>query len=132
MQTYFVPIPETELRTSYTALGHTTSTQMNSVISIATASPGTIIVYDQGEDGYEVNLNSPTQTTTQIWGDGNLANGVAPGYATDVIPVGGVLALQNLVTLPRNPANLLYDGGDRIGTTRPIAGEPAVFPQEQS
>lgn len=127
VQSYFVPLPDTNIRTAYTGLGATTSAQINSVISIATSSSNTVIVYDQWEDGYETDLTNPTQSTTQIWGDGNLANGVAPGYATDIITPGGTIALQNLVSLPRNPSTVLFDGGDRFGSTKAIAVTRAAW-----
>ena len=127
VQSYFVPLPDTNIRTAYTALGATTSAQINSVISIATSSSNTVIVYDQWEDGFEADLSNPTQTTTQIWGDGNLANGAAPGYASDIITPGGTIALQNLVSLPRNPATVLFDGGDRFGSTKAVAVTRAAW-----
>ena len=46
--------------------------------------PGTVIIYDHWEDGYEAESNNPIQLTTETWGDGNLSNGIAPGYPTDI------------------------------------------------
>ncbi len=30
----------------------------------------TVIYYDHWEDGYEADINFPTQNTTEVWGDG--------------------------------------------------------------
>src|SRR4051812_38028029 len=51
VQTYFVPMPETNIRASFVTLYSGTSQQINSVISLATTSTNTRIVYDQWEDG---------------------------------------------------------------------------------
>src|SRR5258708_4542460 len=83
VQTYLGPMPETNIRSSFGTLYSGTSQQINSVISLATTSTNTRIVYDQWEDGYETDIANPIQASTQIWGDGNTANGVAPGYPTD-------------------------------------------------
>ena len=73
------------------------------------------IVWDHWEDGYELNPLNPTQASTQIWGDGNPYNGIVPGYASDVIPAGGSIVLDNtMATNPRNPGLLMYDGRDKI------------------
>ena len=47
-------------------------------ISIVVGTSNTIIVYDHWEDGYENDLNNPTQPSTQIWGDGNTNHGPPP------------------------------------------------------
>ncbi|NJN92712.1 MAG: hypothetical protein HC875_00810 [Anaerolineales bacterium] len=89
------------------------------LISIAIDRQGSIIYYDHWEDGYEANLSQPTQTSTQIWGDNNPANGMPPGYSTDLLasPDTGqddVITLRNSVELPRDPGTLFYDGGDLL------------------
>lgn len=126
-QSYFVPLPETNLRGSYATLYAATSQQIQSIVSIATSSLNTIVVYDQAEDGYEADLNNPTQSSTRIWGDGIASNGVAPGFADDRIPVGGSIVLQNRVDLPRDTGDLLFDGGDRIASTRAVAVTRAAY-----
>ncbi len=122
VQQFFVPFPETDFKTSLQAIagGTSVSTQMQSIVSIVVGTTNTIIVYDHWEDGYENDINSPTQPNTQVWGDGILTNGVAPGYTNDILPPGAVITLTNLVTLPRNPSTVRYDGRDRIGATRPV------------
>ena len=123
VQQFFVPFPEANFQTSLAAIaagsGYTVSNQILTTVSIVVGTSNTIIVYDQWEDGYENDLNNPTQPTTQIWGDGN-TNTPAPGYPTNILPAGAVITLTNVVSLPRNPSVVQYDGCDRIGATRPI------------
>ncbi len=79
--------------------------------------------YDQWEDGYEIDMNSPTQATTQIWGDGNNANGKPPGYASDPLsfPAGTVLTLRNIVPYPRaSTTNVLFDARDRLAGSKAL------------
>ncbi|BCU77641.1 SdrD B-like domain-containing protein [Luteolibacter sp. LG18] len=122
VQEYYVPMPEAQIRQTFLALASNTGTTMDSTVSMVAAVSGTKIVYDHWEDGYEVNLDSPTQSTTEIWGDGNDANGKPPGFANDPngLPAGTVIALRNQIALPRNPSTFLYDGRDRVGATRGI------------
>ncbi len=124
VQTFLIPFPEADFQTSLKAIdisGTPVGNQMKTIISLVMPTAGTVVRYDQWEDGYEADLNAPVQSSTQIWGDGNLSNGIAPGYATDVFPAGAVVNLTNNVTLPRAPGTLFYDGRDRIGTTAAIA-----------
>ncbi len=122
IQEFYVPMPEAQIRSSFLILATNTGTTIDSVISIVVGGSGTRIVYDQWEDGYEVDIDNPVQSTTQIWGDGNDANGIPPGYVHDPagFSAGNVVALRNLVALPRNPATLLYDGRDRVGASKGI------------
>ena len=94
---------------------------MKTIISIVVPTAGTVITYDQWEDGYEPDINAKTQSSTQIWGDGDLSNGTAPGYPTDILPAGVVITLNNNITLPRNVATLAYDGRDRVAASAAIA-----------
>ncbi len=102
-------------------------TQIKSTISIVVPTAGTIIVYDQWEDGYEADPSNPVQASTQIWGDGNPAHGQPPGYPTNVLPAGAVIKLQNVVSLPRAAGTLAYDGRDRICATAAIAVTRAAW-----
>ncbi len=115
-------MPEAQIRQTFLALASNTGTTMDTTISMVAAVSGTKIIYDHWEDGYEISLDSPTQASTQVWGDGNDANGKPPGFATDPAGLnsGTVVALRNSIALPRNPASFLYDGRDRLGATRGI------------
>jgi uncharacterized repeat protein (TIGR01451 family) len=125
VQQFFVPFPEADFKTSLQAIaagnptGNGISNQIMTTISIVVGTSNTIIVYDHWEDGYENDLNNPTQPSTLIWGNGN-TNTPAPGYPSNILPPGAVITLTNVVTLPRNPSVVQYDGRDRIGATRPV------------
>ncbi|MDW8267214.1 MAG: hypothetical protein RMJ52_17980, partial [Gemmataceae bacterium] len=127
VQTYFVPVPEQDLRNAFLTLYPGTGTQFQSVISIVTTGNNTQIVYDHWEDGYEANITSPVQPSTLIWGDGNLSNGIAPGTTLDLMPAGHVIPLQNLVSLPRNPSTILFDGADRFATSQAVSVTRAAW-----
>ena len=95
---------------------------MRTIISIKCPYPGIVIFYDHWEDGYETSILNPSQTTTQVWGDGDLYNGIAPGYADDIIPAGGNIVLDNMVfNNPRNSATQLYDAKDKLFSNAAIA-----------
>ncbi|QTN31576.1 DUF11 domain-containing protein [Akkermansiaceae bacterium] len=115
-------MPEAQIRQSFLILASNTGTTMDTVVSMVVGTSGTRMVYDHWEDGYEVDINNPTQASTQIWGDGNDANGKPPGYAQDPtsLDAGTVIALRNNVSLPRNPSSILFDGRDRVGSTKGI------------
>ena len=110
------------------------SNTIETVISIKIPYPGMRIVWDEWEDGYEANSLNPTQSTTKVWGDGDPYNGIAPGFPTDIIPAGGSIVLDNTMNAnPRNPAQIFYDGRDKITSSGQIAltqvcGEPTRMP----
>ncbi len=124
IQTFFVPLPELQVQTSLEAVDTGTDEigdVMRSMISIVATGNNTIIYYDHWEDGYEADLANPVQASTQIWGDNDPANGIPPGFATDLINAGDVITLENDVSLPRDPSQIRYDGRDKFGGTRAVA-----------
>lgn len=129
VQEYYVPMPEAQIRQAFQLLAPETGATMETVVSMVVGTSGTKVVYDHWEDGYEVNINAPAQATTQVWGDGNNANGKPPGFANDPasLSAGAVIALRNLLTLPRNPGTILYDGRDRVGATKGIVMSRAAW-----
>ena len=129
VQEWYVPQPEDQLRTDYLVLASNTNTICDSVIAITVPIAGTKIVIDHWEDGYEVDLGNPTQASSKIWGDGNDANGIPPGYAHDPVSfaAGSVITMRNNVPLPRNAATILYDGRDRFGSTNGIVMTRAAW-----
>ena len=127
IQTYYVPLPQEDLFDSLSTISNDVSGAVKSGIGIAIAAPGTVIYYDHWEDGYEVDVTAPTQSTTEIWGDGNLANGAAPGDADDLFAGGDVVKLVNDVPIPRDPSDIFFDGGDRIQASFPIAVTTGSF-----
>ncbi len=125
VQQFYVPMPEVSLQTALRAIdttGTAVGNDLKTTIAIAVGSANTVVVYDQWEDGYENDINNPTQSSTLIWGDGNDANGICPGFAHDPtnLLAGTVIILTNTVSLPRNPAVLTYDGRDHIAATKPV------------
>ncbi|MFM2312704.1 MAG: hypothetical protein RLZZ04_1980 [Cyanobacteriota bacterium] len=131
-QTFYVPGPETDLLDALKALTPRIGTDgfpisyapispITSIISLTASTNNTVIYYDHWEDGYEVDLNNPTQSTTQIWGDNNSANGIPPGFTTDALNSGSVSVLKNDVVLPRSASQINFDGRDKIGASKAIA-----------
>ncbi|MCX7003575.1 MAG: hypothetical protein NTV22_09925 [bacterium] len=127
-QDFYLPIPENQLQLAFTTIHTGAGNTIDSVFSVVITAPNTVLYFDQWENGYENDLGSPTNVWstanlggTQIWGDGNDANGIPPGYVHDTnFPAGAVLTLRNYVTLPRNPAQILFDGRDHLGATKAI------------
>jgi uncharacterized repeat protein (TIGR01451 family) len=125
VETYIVPLPEEDIRGGSLALYSGTHETVHTIISVTGAVDGTIVYYDHWEDGYELDQSSPAQATTEIWGDGVLANGAPPGCLADVCDTFGAgdnaALINDVFANPRDPLGVLYDGGDRIGATGPVA-----------
>ncbi|MDH5421457.1 MAG: DUF11 domain-containing protein, partial [Acidimicrobiia bacterium] len=126
VQIYYVPLEETQVRETLFSLDTSTNNVIRSVTSISIGFDNTIIYFDHHEDGFEANVSAPIQATSQVWGDGNLTNGVAPGHPSDLLRAGDTIALENDVPLPRTGA-ILYDGGDKIGVTGLVAMTKAIW-----
>ena len=124
--TYYLPFPEntTQLRQNLINSSSITdhSNIVRTVITLTTQYPKTVLIYDHWEDGYETDINQPKQSTTEIWGDGNLENGIAPGYSNDRISNGGSIILDNsFVYNTRNSSNIYFDGKDKIHANADVA-----------
>jgi large repetitive protein len=130
VQDFFLPMPEAQINQANSAIISGTGPTINSIFSIVVTGDGTVIYYDQWEDGYETDLSHPAQSTTQIWGDGNNANGIPPGFANDPVglPAGTVITLTNAVTLPRNPSTILWDARDHVAATKALVISRAAWP----
>lgn len=104
---------------------------------------GTVIVVDHFEDGYESDIAgvaagtvTPDDTSTRVYGDGNMTNGVIPGDADDIFVSGQVVVFEeSIVTATQlNDIEVIgqpitgggtrtddgLDGGDRIFATETI------------
>ena len=141
VQTFYLPIPEEDLLDTLTKIhGGANWTlpaePIESYNSIVVFVDGTVIYYDQWEDGYEQDIANPNHiysasnpTGTQIWGDGDPSNGAPPNYPHDKLYAGDVILLTSEVKVKnRNPAKLVYfDGSDKIGVSRPVAITRAVW-----
>ena len=88
VETYFLPGPEDQILNALQEIYPTTCNPsrpernpidpIQSYTSIGIVENGVIIYYDHWEDSpvaYEANLAFPTQSSTEIWGDGNPSNG---------------------------------------------------------
>ncbi|MBT8344353.1 MAG: IgGFc-binding protein, partial [Sulfurovum sp.] len=132
-QKFFIPLPEQEVRDGLRSLYSSTGNDIRSVISMSVPFSGTIFHYDHWEDGYEADIENPVQSTTEIWGDGDASNGCEPAITTctdaaDVLVSGDVISLDNeVVTLPRNPSDILFDGRDFIGSNYAVAMSRAAW-----
>jgi uncharacterized repeat protein (TIGR01451 family) len=128
-QLFYVPFPEDQLLQGLQAINSDDpENPVTSYVSIAAVANGTIIYFDQWENGYDADVANPTNLYaspgnlggTQIWGDGNPANGAPPGIPSDLINAGAVIVLKNDI----NTGNLLaidFDGRDKIAATKTVA-----------
>jgi hypothetical protein len=140
VQTYFVPLPEELVLDGVFKVLHKRAVTRNgpypSVVTLLSATisiDNTVIFYDHHEDGFEADVVRSSQASTEIWGDGNAANGCAPGTvpctdATDILKTGSAIVIQNEVPMPRNNSQFMYDGGDRIQASFPIAVTRGAYP----
>ncbi len=125
--TTFVPIPENDIRDALVAMAATTGltigNQIQTTISITVGSDGGYLYYDHWEDGFEADIANPIQSTTEVWGDGNAANGAPPGFASDTLQAGSVIVLDNggAITTPRVASQRRFDGGDKVASNRGFA-----------
>ncbi len=137
-QVYYMPYPEGDARLALIASSGSPwlpipSNNIRTIISIKVPYPGMTLLWDHWEDGYEADPSNPLQATTQVWGDGNPYNGVAPGYADDVLPAGAAIVMDNTMpAYPRNPANIFFDGKDKLIssgaiTVTQVSGEPSII-----
>jgi hypothetical protein len=134
---YYFPITEDEAHLHYASLNLTPGYDdyVVNTISISPATTGTIIYYDQWENGFETDLANPANIWsssnlggTQIWGDNNPANGIPPGFATDVIVPGKAIILTSTNANPHPTGTFYYDGGDKMGTTKPLSVTMVLWP----
>jgi len=118
--TYFVPFPADQLDDLFDLANNDNNfidDNIETTISISIHRDNTTIYYDHWEDGLEENPTSPIQSTTEVF------NGNA----------GDIFTLSNSVVLPRNPADLFYDGGDKlVSVNGSIAVSLAVWPDSAS
>ncbi len=132
---YYMPFSENEAQIALQKSANIAlpSKNIRTIISIKITYPGMKLVWDHWEDGYETNILNPTQSSTQVWGDGNIYNGIAPGYPTDIIPAGGSIVMDNTMLTPRVASNIFYDGKDKLYSSGQVAvtqvcGEPKAMP----
>ena len=139
IQFYFVPIRESDLIKQGAAEGDfeiisgsstTDDDDIRSLVSISIAAENTVVIYDNWEDGLEFDITNPTQSTTYIFGDGDLSNngGLTPAGVDDIFQGGESFVLSSIVGEDRTTDDIYFDGGDQIAATFPIAVTRAAFP----
>jgi len=130
VQTFYVPLPEDQVFQALRRIhpGDTTcddvpevQSPMSTYLSIAPVASGTVLYYDHWEDGFESNLTNPVQDTTEIWGDGDSANGFPPDNPADIITAGQIIILDNLVDISTLQEVIDFDGGDRFAASKTVA-----------
>ncbi len=127
-QVYYVPVPESDQLAAYTAINAAAVDPLNIFVTFSAASDNTVIYYDHWEDGYEEDITNPKQSTTQVYGDGNTANGYPPGNAGDLISAGTVFSLRNYVTSTQGSSVIKFDARDKIASFKPISLTKTSFP----
>lgn len=142
VEEYFIPLPEDDLFDSFDTINSATSSPIKTAISLAVGGD-TVIIYDHWENGYEASLASPLDIYspggpgcppanpggTQIWGNGDRCDGIPLGFSVDTLSNGADVVLLNAVPVPRNPSAIRFDGGDKIGSSYPIALTRSAFPE---
>ena len=146
LQIYYNPLPEGDVRNFFDLLQpayvvdgflRETSDTLVSVTSITLSQDGILVYWDQGENGYDAdianpdNVYSPTNLGgTQIWGDDNPSNGIAPGFVEDVLRAGQTIILDNVVDAvnPGNNPDDIYNGGDKFAATDFVGVQRLIWP----
>ena len=145
VQTFYNPLPEEDV---YTALyeiegkyeyksgktNYTPAWPVYSYTYISVFADNTIIYYDQYENGYEEDISNPSslysasnKQGTQIWGDGDLSNGCAPGTTDDILHAGSIIKLESAIEKDKIGTELYYNGRDKWAATKPCAASRAVW-----
>jgi uncharacterized repeat protein (TIGR01451 family) len=149
VMTGYVPMPADQFWDVMQNVGGGTAigTTVRFTVGITNAGAGAVMYYDHWEDGFEADIANPVQATTEVWGDGNAANGTAVNHCTtcggDLLTPGDVLIMRNDIPTPGHaiggctanapvpPAPLntrCYDGRDKVAATRGFALTAGGFP----
>jgi uncharacterized repeat protein (TIGR01451 family) len=139
VQVYYVSLPESDAYTVFHTISSDTQAPIWTYVAIAIAADGTLVYYDQWENGYDANLANPADVYSnpgnlagvQIWGNGDPTDGAPPGFASDVLNAGDVIVLDSNVD-PTNPSAIDFDGRDKIGASGAIAVSRATWPDVPS
>jgi hypothetical protein len=143
MMTFFIPLEEQSVYNDvFTKFGGSLSAPVVTMLSVTISTDKTVIWYDHWEDGLDIDSTSSNSLlrsrSTEIWGDGNAANGCAPHIPkinctniNDLLIAGTSIVVQNDIPIPRDriAQPTLYDGGDRLQASFPVAVTRASFPK---
>lgn len=137
LQTFYIPLPEAPMFSEMFVKINSAKTKgpVVSVISLAISTDRTVVWYDNWEDGFDLDVTNATASTTGVWGDGQAANGCAPDVdrctdEADILNAGDSIVIQNKVELPRDPASIRYDGGDRLQASFPVSVTRGSYPSK--
>jgi len=127
---YFIPITEQEGYTVFQSITpNSIGDPIKNFIAISTVQNGTVIFYDHFEDGYESDPFVKTQASTEIWGDGDLSNGIVPGTTDDLLLRGqGISLIDDVESLA--PAGIQYGGRDKVMSTGGLTFARLMYPSD--
>lgn len=123
--TGYVPLESNATRATMLSANSAAGATLDFTVGITNAGAGAVMFYDHWEDGYEIDITNPVQSSTLVWGDtdpvgGNAATFCGARCAGDLLPAGAVFVLRNNIPIPRS-TSVLFDGRDRISSTRGFA-----------
>jgi len=127
-QVYYVPFPEANQLAGFVGVSSVAVDPLAVLVTFTVANDGAVVYYDHWEDGYEADITNPKQTTTEVWGDGNPANGYPPGNAGDLLAAGTVFHLRNYVYSTAGSSTIKYDARDKIASFKPITLTKTCYP----
>ncbi|MFQ6099984.1 MAG: hypothetical protein ACE5OS_01955 [Anaerolineae bacterium] len=103
--------------------------QICSTVSLVATADYQVVYYDHWEDGYEADLFNPVQSSTEVY---TLTVGASLSL-TSTQSSGPAINRYVPVASGRDPADIRYDGGDRIITSGgPVALTHAMWPLNTS
>lgn len=121
----YVPMAADHMQRAMESVNSAAGPTLDFTVGLTNAASGSVMYYDHWEDGYEADIANPVQATTLQFGDGDTGNGDASLYCTacagDLLPQGGALVMRNDVATPRDSGVVLFDGGDKVASTRGFA-----------
>ena len=120
-RTFLVPMEENVVHSALKGIHSGVGKELKVRTAIVPSMTNTVIYYDHWEDGYETDLGNPVQSTTEIWGDNNVTNGVAPGLVTDLLDAGMIIAVEESIAIPRDPTRQYFDARDKFFATLPVS-----------
>ncbi len=148
VETYYVPVTEQQALASMDAINSAATTPVNTYLSVAIGTDGTLLYFDHWENGYVDDIANPTLGElfsnpgqldgVQIWGNGNCEDGFPPNKdgstalscnagnaaTVDSLSAGNVIVLSSAKSaseLSNDLTTLQFDGRDKFAATEQIA-----------
>lgn len=124
VMTGYVPLPADDFQAYLEAISTQADATLDFTVGVTNAATGSVMYYDQWEDGFEADLANPAQSSTLVFGDDDDANGDASDFCDvctgDQLPQGAALIMRNDISTPRD-TSVRFDGGDKVASTRGFA-----------